>query len=79
MVMEESKDIKMTYTNFQGQTFEIEPIKRMVTKHTRAGYSGKTIICPKCDTRTKVFHFSWSALGCQHCSSMVDKYEWKLL
>ena len=50
-----------------------------VTKQTRAGRYGKTIVCPECNKVATVFHFSWSALGCQHCGSMVDKYEWKLL
>ena len=50
-----------------------------VTKQTRAGRYGKTIVCPECNKVATVYHFSWSALGCQHCGSMVDKYEWKLL
>ena len=50
-----------------------------VTKHTRAGKDGKFIVCPHCNQGNFVFHFSWSALGCQHCGSMVDKYDWKLL
>ena len=50
-----------------------------VTKHTRAGKYGKTIVSPQCNKGATVYHFSWSALGCQHCGSMVDKYEWKLL
>ena len=40
---------------------------------------GKTIVCPECNKVATVFHFSWSALGCQHCGTMVDKYDWKLL
>ena len=50
-----------------------------VTKQTRAGKDGKFIVCPHCDQGNFVFHFSWSALGCQHCGTMVDKYDWKLL
>ena len=51
-----------------------------VTKYTRASKThGKTIVCPECNKVATVYHFSWSALGCQHCNSMVDKYEWKLL
>ena len=50
-----------------------------VTKQTRAGRYGKTIVCPECNKVATVYHFSWSALGCQHCGTMVDKYEWKLL
>ena len=51
---------------------------QLVNKHTRAGYNGKVIICPECDSRARVFHFAWSALGCLDCNHMVDKYEWKL-
>ena len=50
-----------------------------VQKYTRAGKDGKFIVCPHCDQGNFVFHFSWSALGCQHCGTMVDKYDWKLL
>ena len=50
-----------------------------VGKYTRATKHGKTIVCPECNKVAIVYHFSWSALGCQHCGSMVDKYEWKLL
>ena len=51
-----------------------------VGKYTRASKThGKTIVCPECNKVATVFHFSWSALGCQNCGSMVDKYEWKLL
>ena len=58
---------------------ELVFVSEKVTKHTRASRNGKQITCPQCNTTTKVYHFSWSALGCQHCGSMVDKYEWKLL
>ena len=54
-------------------------LTRKVEKYTRAGMWGKTIVCPECNKVATVFHFSWSALGCQHCGTMVDKYEWKLL
>ena len=55
-------------------------LTRKVGKYTRASKThGKTIVCPQCNKVAIVFHFSWSALGCQHCGSMVDKYEWKLL
>ena len=49
-----------------------------VTRYTRAGNNGKVIICPECNNEARVFHFSWSALGCQHCKYIVDKYDWKL-
>tara|TARA_B100000686_G_scaffold340202_1_gene415536 strand:+ start:3441 stop:3695 length:255 start_codon:yes stop_codon:yes gene_type:complete len=47
-----------------------------VKKSVRAGYRGKNIMCPKCRSVTKIYHFAWSALGCQNCKEMVDKYDW---
>ena len=68
------------YTNYWGSTFDIEPKPtKKVTRYTRAGHGGRNIFCPKCDKRSRVYHFAWSALGCTHCGSMIDKYEWKLL
>ena len=49
-----------------------------VNRYTRAGNNGKVIICPECNNEARVFHFSWSALGCQHCKYIVDKYDWKI-
>ena len=49
-----------------------------VNRYTRAGYNGKVIICPECNNKSTVFHFSWSALGCPNCKYIVDKYDWKL-
>ena len=74
MGMEESKDTKMNVYDMK-----LVMISEKVNKYTRASRKGKEIICPKCSQTTRVYHFSWSALGCQHCNSMVDKYEWKLL
>ena len=50
-----------------------------VGRYTRAGRHGKTIVCPECNKVATVYHFSWSALSCQHCKNMIDKYEWKVL
>ena len=50
-----------------------------VNKHTRAGRYGKTIVCPECNKVATVYHFSWSALGCQECGAMVEKNQWRLL
>ncbi len=49
-----------------------------VTKYTRAGNNGKEIICPFCDNKHRVYHFSWSALWCQTCDTKVDKPDWIL-
>jgi ribosomal protein S27E len=85
--MEESKVTKMK-TPYQEWTEEvlntslrlssIKP-RTKVTKYTRATKHGKTIVCPHCNKVATVYHFSWSALGCQHCNTMIDKYDWKLL
>ena len=52
---------------------------RKVNRYTRAGKDGKFIVCPHCNKVATVYHFSWSALSCQHCDTMIDKYDWKLL
>ena len=46
-----------------------------VNKHTRAGKKGKLIICPECYASAIIYHFSFSAIACQNCSEMIDKYE----
>ena len=87
MAMEESKDTKMK-TPYQEWTEEvlntsirvgsIKP-RSKVHKYTRAGMWGKTIVCPHCNKVATVYHFAWSGLSCQHCNTMIDKYDWKLL
>ena len=47
-----------------------------VNRYTRAGKDGKFIICPMCDMVETVYHFSWSALSCQHCDCMINKTAW---
>ena len=49
-----------------------------VNRYTRAGKSGKFIICPICEQGGMVYHFSWSALQCQHCDSLITKRHWKV-
>jgi len=49
---------------------------KRVNRHTRAGYGGRKIICPMCDHVSTVYHFSWSALSCQHCDTMINKRHW---
>ena len=53
-------------------------LTRTVDRYTRAGRYGKTIVCPECNQGAFVFHFSWSALSCQHCNAMVEKNQWKV-
>ena len=47
---------------------------KYVDKHTRAGQSGKEIICPVCFKERTVYHFAWSFLGCS--GHMVEKPAW---
>ena len=51
---------------------------KRVTKTTRASRDGKLIYCPECNTVARVFHFSWSALGCCGCDGMISKCDWLL-
>ena len=69
---------KRKHNNTQTKSIVLKNFRKQVTKHTRASRNGKQITCPQCNTTTTVYHFSWSALGCQHCGSMVDKYEWTI-
>ena len=39
-------------------------------------YAGVLIKCPKCQHIDRVFHLEWSALTCQSCKEMIDKYDW---
>ena len=49
-----------------------------INRYTRAGNNGKVIMCPECNNKVRVFHFSWSALGCPDCKYIVDKYDWTI-
>ena len=49
-----------------------------VNGKTRAG-SGRNINCPDCYAKTFVYHFSWSALQCFFCKSMIDKHDWWII
>ena len=48
-----------------------------ITPYSRCKkYSGATIKCPKCNKLGQIYHLSWSALQCQNCKNMIDKYQW---
>lgn len=49
---------------------------KLVTRHTRAGCSGKILKCPKCGAQHRTYDFAWSSLGCSSCNAMMSKYEW---
>ena len=53
------------------------PGYKKVNRYTRAGYQGREIICPMCDTVSTVYHFGWSSLSCQHCDcNYIPKISW---
>ena len=47
-----------------------------VNRYTRAGKSGKFVMCPHCHADTRVYHFSWAAMTCNNCMASVDKNDW---
>ena len=48
-----------------------------ITRFSRCKrYSGAKIQCPKCNTIGRVYHLSWSALQCQNCKNMIEKFDW---
>ena len=49
---------------------------KKVNRYTRAGYQGREIICPACDTVSTVYHFAWATLNCQHCDTPIVKISW---
>jgi len=55
-------------------TISIKPL----TNRVRAGKWGKHIMCPNCKSISKVYHFSWSGLQCQHCETCIDKLHWSV-
>ena len=52
------------------------PKYKPVTNRTRAGYNGKLIKCPKCQSVRPIYHFSWSGLTCPECKESTDKLDW---
>jgi hypothetical protein len=48
----------------------------LVSKYTRAGRQGREIVCPCCNDKVRVYHFSWFALVCQGCGEPVKKGNW---
>ena len=51
---------------------------KKVHKRSRAKRDGTVLRCPKCNSTegNRVYHFSWSAITCQNCHEMVNKYDW---
>ena len=48
----------------------------LVSKYTRAGKKGRAIVCPNCNAKHKVSHFSWTVLTCMSCFKDIDKEDW---
>jgi ribosomal protein S27E len=55
-------------------TIKFAPMK----KSSRVGVAGKHIRCPNCGTISRIYHLCWSALQCQRCGEMIDKYRYSL-
>ena len=49
-----------------------------VNRNTRAGYNGKQIKCPNCQSVRRVYHFNWSGLTCPDCKESIDKLQWSV-
>lgn len=48
-----------------------------ITRFSRCKrYAGAKIQCPKCQGIGRVYHLSWSAITCQNCREMINKYDW---
>ena len=48
-----------------------------ITRYSRCKrYSGAIIKCPECNSLGQIYHLSWSALQCQNCEKMVNKFDW---
>jgi ribosomal protein S27E len=57
--------------------YKVTKDTKYVTKHTRAGYNGRDIICPVCFRTRTVYHFAWTAISCGGgCNTMVEKPAW---
>ena len=52
------------------------PKYKPVNRYTRAGYNGKNIKCPKCQSVRPIYHFSWSGLTCPECKESIDNLDW---
>ena len=57
---------------------EVTELFQPMHKYSRTGFDGKLIKCPECEATHRVYHLAWSALGCQSCNQMIDKYDWMI-
>ena len=54
------------------------PYFEPITTTTRLGKCGRLVSCPHCKHVARVYALSFSALGCQNCKQMVNKYQWSI-
>ena len=68
---------KVGITDYWRQRRIIDALKlKGVNRYTKAPVDGREIVCPKCSEKVRVYHFSWSAIGCTHCKTDIDKDLW---
>ncbi len=60
----------------EGGAIEIKEHFEKCTSRTRAGKNGKQVMCPVCQCKNRVYHFSWSSMTCTSCKSDVEKEKW---
>lgn len=48
----------------------------LIHKRSRAGKNGKNIMCPHCQSVTRIYNLSWTSLTCPSCKESTDKYDW---
>ncbi len=54
------------------------PYFEEITTKTRLGKAGRLVCCPHCKHVARVYALSFSALACQNCRQMVNKYHWTI-
>ena len=54
------------------------PYFEEITTKTRLGRTGRLVCCPHCKQVARVYALSFSALACQNCRQMVNKYHWTI-
>ncbi len=59
-----------------GDTITTTDHYEQVHGRTRAGKNGKQVMCPVCQCKHRVYHFSWSSMTCTSCKTDVKKEEW---
>ena len=63
---------------FGKKGYEMNFYFEKMTKYSRVGHLGKLLLCPNCKQCTRVFHLSFSAIMCDKCNKMIEKYKWRI-